>query len=185
MPHTVSDEEWNHLQARKQVADFVEPIYNDPRFGKEARSLIKKAYPNLQMEGYDLEQRMDEKIDAIRKERDDEKEYDRKRAQDAQDEQYKQERKAVQDRYGFTEDAMTRMEDMMVKRNIGNYEDAATLFAAKEPRPSEPTPGASRYWNHEKQDGFAEISKDPEKWGFETLVAAARRDEERARSRQF
>lgn len=185
MPHTISDDEYNHLVQRKNVADFVEPIYNDPRFGKEARALIKRAYPNLQMEGYDLEQRIEQRFDEEKKAREEEKAETRRKADADEDEKYKKIRKKTQDDYGFTDDAMSRLEKMMVDRNIGDYEAGAMLMASKEPRASEPSAGASKYWDFEKTDKFAEISKDPEKWGFNELLGAARRDEERAKTRQF
>jgi hypothetical protein len=182
MPRTVSDEEYAHLIGRKQVADFVEPIYNDPRFGKDARALIKKAYPNLQIEGYDLEQQMNAKVDEVRQEY---RDNERKKSEAEEAERFKALRKKTQDQYKFTDDAMKRLEDMMVERNIGDYEAGALLMAAKEPRAAEPTARAQHYWNHEKQDNFAEISKDPEKWGFNELVKAAERDAERERNGQF
>jgi hypothetical protein len=183
MPRTISDEEYAHLMGRKQVADFVEPIYNDPRFGKDARALIKKAYPNLQIEGYDLEQKIEARFDEEKRERQD---TERRKTEAEEAEKFKNLRKKTQDRYKFTDDAMKRLEDMMVERNIGDYEAGALLMASKEPRTSEPTPGGSKhFWNHEKRDGFAEISKDPEKWGFNELVQAAERDAARERNEEF
>ena len=182
MPRTISDEEYAHLLGRKQVADFVEPIYNSPQFGSEARGLLKKAYPNLQIEGYDLKQELQGEINQVRQERID---SERKRAETEEQDKFKKLRKQTQDQYKFTDDAMRRLEDMMIERNIGNYEDAAILMAAKEPRTADPTPGSQRYWSHEKQDGFAEISKDPERWGFNELLGAAERDAARERQGQF
>lgn len=185
MPRTISDEEYNQLLRESNIGKMVAPIYDSPQLGTEARALLKKAYPDLQMEGYDLEQRLNGQIANLRKERDEERAAERKKADDAQAEDFKAKRKKTQDEYGFTDEAMGRLEKMMIERNIGNYEDGATVFAAREPRPAEPTPGSGRYWDFEKRDGFAEISKDPEKWGFNQLVAAARRDEERMKNRAF
>jgi hypothetical protein len=182
MPRTISDDEYAHLIGRKQVADFVEPIYNDPRFGKDARALIKKAYPNLQIEGYDLEQKIEARFEEEKRERE---ESARKKTEAEDAERFKSLRKKTQDQYKFTDDAMKRLEDMMVERNIGDYEAGALLMASKEPKASAPTPGSQRYWNHEKQDGFKEISADPEKWGFNQLLDAAERDAARARNGEF
>lgn len=182
MPRTITDEEYNHLVGRKKVADFVEPIYNSKELGSEARALIKKAYPNLQIEGYDLKQELQGEIAQVRNEI---QETERQRKDREEGEKFQQVRKSTQDKYRFTDDAMKRLEDLMIERNIGDYEAGALLMVSKEPRASEPTPGSQRFWNHEKQDSFAEISKDPEKWGFNQLVQAAERDSQRARSQGF
>lgn len=183
MPRTISDEEYNHLVGRKTVADFVEPIYNSKELGAEARALIKKAYPNLQIEGFDLKQELKSEIAQVRQEF---HETERQRKDREETEKFQQTRKQTQDRYRFTDDAMKRLEDLMVERNIGDYEAGALLMAAKEPRAADPHAGpAQHYWNHEKQDGFAEISKDPEKWGMRELLQAAERDSQRARNQGF
>jgi hypothetical protein len=182
MPRTISDEEYTHLIGRKQVADFVEPIYNNPALGKEARALLKKAYPNLQIEGYDIEQRFDEKLDAIKREAD---ERDKKRADDEDNKKFKELRGATQKKYKFTDEAMKKLEDLMVENNIGNYEAGALYMVSKDPRPTEATPTPQRFWSYEKSNDFEEISKDPEKWGFNQLLGAAERDAARERSGEF
>ena len=100
MPRTISDEEYNQLVRESNVGKMVEPIYNSPHLGNEARALLKKAYPDLQMEGYDLEQKFNAQIANLRKERDDERAAERKKADDAQNEDWKTKRKATQDQYG-------------------------------------------------------------------------------------
>jgi hypothetical protein len=182
MPRQISDEEYAHLMARKQVADFVEPIYNSPQLGPEARALIKKAYPNLQIEGYDLKQELKGEIEQVRQERID---AEKKRSDAEEAEKFKSLRGKVKDQYKFTDEGMKQLEDLMIERNIGDYEAGALLMASKNPKTAEPTPGSGRYWNHEKQDNFAEISKDPEKWGFNQLLQAAERDAARARAGEF
>lgn len=182
MPH-ISDDEYNHLIGRKKVADFVEPIYNSKELGNDARALIKKAYPNLQIEGFDLKQELQNEIAQVRNEFQ-QTERQRKDAEDSDN--FKKTRKKVQDNYKFTDEGMKKLEDLMVERNIGDYEAGALLMASKEPRSSEPTTGTgSRYWNYQKQDNFEEISKDPEKWGFKQLVEAADRDAQRAKNQGF
>lgn len=183
MPRTISDEEYNHLVGRKTVADFVEPIYNSKELGAEARALIKKAYPNLQIEGFDLKQELKSEIDLVRNEF---RETERQRKDREETEKFQQVRKKTQDEFKFTEEGMRKLEDLMVERNIGDYRAGALLMASEQPRAVESHIGpAQHYWNHEKQDGFAEISKDPEKWGMGELLKAAERDSQRARSQGF
>ena len=176
MPRQVSDEEYNFLQQRRNVADFVESIYNDPTLAKDAKALIKRKYPNLPIPDYDIENRVNQTLAADRDAR--QKEEDKKR-QDEEDERFKRIRQKTKDDYGFTDDAMDRLEKMMVEKNIGDYEVAASYMASKEPKPVEAT--ARSHWNHEKQDGFKEIAKYPEGWARDQIMGAIQADERAAR----
>jgi len=173
MARQIEDQEYDFLQGRRQVADFVESIYNDPQLNKQAKALIKAKYPGLQIPDYDLENKIEARF-AQEKQARDAEETKKRRA--AEDEQWKQKRKSTQDQYGFTEDAMKRLEKMMVERNIGDYEAGAALMAQKEPKTTEPTHD-SHYWRHEKQDGFNEIAKDPEGWARNEILKSIRADQ--------
>ena len=178
MPRQISDEEFNFLQGRRQVADFVESIYNDPQLTREAKALIKKKYPNLQIPDFDIEARVEDRLNKDREERNAAEE---KKRRDEEDAEFKRQRKATQDKHHFTDEAMTRLEQMMVDRNIGNYDDAATLMAAREPRASEPTYD-NHFYNFDKQDSFKEIAKDPEAWGRAEIIKAIQVDQDRQRN---
>ena len=96
MPRTIEDREYNFLQGRKQVADFVESIWNDPQLTDEAKALVKKKYPNLKIQDYDLEQRVEKRLNDDRQERRDTE--DRKKFDEL--------RTNTQKQYGFTDKAM-------------------------------------------------------------------------------
>lgn len=182
MPRTISDEEYAHLQGRKVVADFVEPVYNSKELGDEARALLKKAYPNLQIEGYDLKREIKQDIDQVRNEF----QQDKKAREDAEvTARIRDQRKRTQDEFKFTDEGMEKLEKLMWEKNIGDYKAGALLMASEQPRAVESHVGTQRYWNHEKTDGFSDISKDPEKWGFNQLLQAAERDSQRARNQGF
>lgn len=179
MPRQLTDEEFNFLQGRRQVADFVESIYNDPQLNREAKALIKKKYPSLQIPDYDIETKMEARFDKDKRERE-EAAARRRRAE--QDELFKKQRAETQKKHNFTDDAMTRLEALMVERNIGDYEAGAMLLASKEPKPmANGGDFDSSRWHHEKQDNFAEIAKDPEAWGRDQIMRAIHTDQERAR----
>lgn len=179
MPRQIDDAEYNFLQGRRQVADFVESIYNDPGLNREAKALIKKKYPGLQIPDYDLENKIE---DRFAKERQEREEAEQKKRQKEEDERFAQLRTDTQKRYGFTNDAMERMEKMMVERNIGNYEDAAELMAIREPKTSDNSSDwHGGRWNHDQQTDFAEISKDPERWARNEIMKSIRADQERER----
>jgi hypothetical protein len=178
MPRQLTDEEYNFLQARRQVADFVESIYNDPQLNREAKSLIKKKYPNLQIPDYDIESRLDERLNKDKEER---QAIEERKRREAEEQKFAKMRATTQKKHGFTDEAMGRLEQMMIDRNIGDYEAGAALMATKEPKASDPTYGDGR-WNIEKKEGFAEIAKDPEAWGRNEIMRAIHTDQDRQRN---
>jgi hypothetical protein len=182
MARQVEEAEYQRLLGRDQVATFVESIYNDPALGREARALIKKKYPDVQIPEYDIEERVNQRLDAERNERE---EKERKRSEDEQDKSFKAQRSKVQKDYGFTDDGMKELEDFMVKENVGSYEVAAGYRASKEPKQSDADQddGRDHFWNHSKQEGFKEIAADPEAWGRKEIIKALRADE--AREKQW
>lgn len=183
MPRQINDDEYNYLQSRRQVADFVESIYNDPQLNREAKSLIKKKYPSLQIPDYDLENKIEDRFAKDRRERE---EAEEKKRQEEEDEKFSKLRAKTQKDYGFTEDAMKRMESMMVERNIGDYEAAAALMASKEPKTSDTSSDwHGGRWDHDKQEGWADIAKDPEGYARKEIMGAIHRDQERERGGRF
>jgi hypothetical protein len=180
MPREVTDEEYTFLQGRRQVADFVESIYNDPQLNREAKALIKKKYPNLQIPDYDLESKMDRRFDEEQQKRET---VEKKKREDDEDAKWRSDRERTQKQYGFTDEAMTRLEKMMVEKRIGDYDVAASYMASKEP-PSASEPFDNSRWDHGKQQGFAEIAKDPEGWGRGEILKAIHADQQTQRGQR-
>lgn len=174
----IEQEEYDFLQGRKQVADFVESIYNDPALSREAKGLIKRKYPQLQIPDYDIEEKVTARLDKEKQERED---AEKKKRDDEESARIAGVRKKTQEDYGFTDEGMKELEDFMVQRNIGDYEVAASYKASKNPKTTEPTWDSDR-WHHEKAPGFAEIAKNPEEWGRNEIINAALRDEQRMRN---
>ena len=87
----------------------------------------------------------------------------------------------MQKQYGFTDDAMTRMETEMNERRVYDYEAMAPYFASKEPKPMETT-HHNHFWRREKQDDFKKIVADPEDYAFNEIVQAIRNDEQARRT---
>ena len=71
MPRTLTDQQFAAYEQKRYTADLAESLFNDPQLGNEAKALIKKKYPNLKIEDYDLEQRVNQRFDAERQERED------------------------------------------------------------------------------------------------------------------
>lgn len=182
MPRQVSDEEYAYLQNRRIVADFVEPIYNDPNLSKEAKRLIKRKYPQLPIPDLDIEDRVQAQLDADRKQRKDAEEAaKRKKA----DEDWQAERKKVQTDYGYTDDGMAELEGWMRDKGVGDYDVAASYRASKNPKTSEPTAYHPGLWQNENiaKPDFKDIVNDPEAWAKREILSAIHRDSERMRGR--
>ena len=177
MPRHVSDEEYMFLQGKRQIADFVESIYNDPSLSKDAKRLIKRKYPQLQIPDFDIEERVEERLAAAEKERVD---AEAARQREADKKHWDEQRGRTQKQYGLTSEGMENLENWMLEHNVGDYDVAASYRVAKDPKPSSATFDSVK-WNHDKQPGFAEIAKDPEEWGRNEIMKAIKTDQDRAR----
>jgi hypothetical protein len=175
MPRTIEDREYQFLQGRRQVADFVESIWNDPSLNNEAKALVKRKYPQLKIPDYDLEQHVNRRLDDDRRER--------KEAEE--NKKFQELRANAQKQYGFTDKAMEELEKMMVEKNVGDYDVAATYVAAKEPKPSQATAVQDHYWSHAKQDNWGEVTKDPEAWARGEILKTIYGEQDKARNQKF
>jgi len=189
MPVTLTDEQVLELRQRlgaaetnRQIAEAAAGVWNHPEHGDAAKKIWKTVYPDTSIPDFDLEQRVNARLDKER----DEREAERKAARDReQDERISSKRRETQDRYGATDDAMKRLEDLMVERNIGDYEVAAEYMFSREPRMSDGQDAGydSQFWNHERQDTFKEIAADPEGWGRREILKTLREGERQANNR--
>jgi hypothetical protein len=166
MPREISDEDYAHLMQRKQVADFVETIYNDPELSHDAKALVKRKYPKMQIPDYDIEEKVNQRFAERDRSEAEAREAQRREADDAY---WKGQRANVQKEYGFTDEGMQDLEKFMLEKNVGDYEVAARYRAAKEPKPAEPS-YKDPYYNFSAGDTFKEIAKDPEAWGRNEIL---------------
>lgn len=183
MPVTLTDEQVAELRARlgqaetnAKIAEATAKIWNDPERGERAKALWKEQYPDTDLGPYDVERRINERLDKERLER---QQAEKAAREKEQDERLAKKRSETKDRYGATDDAMERLERMMVERNIGDYDVAAEHFFTREPRVSDGTQEyESQFWRHDQKDLFKEISEDPEAWGRKEIMKTLR-DQER------
>jgi hypothetical protein len=184
MPREISDEEYFMLQGKKQIADAVEPIWNDPALSPRAKALFKEKYPQAAIPDYDIEMRLNQRIDREKQLIID---HERNKAQAEQDRKFHETRSKIQNEYGFTDEGMVDLEKFMLEKNIGDYEVAAGYRVAKQPKQSDADAdmGRDHYWDHAKQEGFAEVSADPEGWARKQILTAIRRDDEARKQRKF
>lgn len=185
MPLTLTDEQVAQLRAEreqaardKQLRESVDAIWNDPELGDRAKELFKKKFPDVKIDDYDLKQQIFSRLDAEKEAA----EKARREALEAESVARLQSQKSrVQQEYGFTDDAMERMEKEMNERRVYDYEAMAPYFASKEPKPIESYQTSNR-WNHDRQEKFKEIVADPEDYAFNEIVTTLREQERRARS---
>lgn len=181
MPRQVSDEEWAYLQAQDKAANFANSFLTNPKVSDRVKAIIKEVHPDLELPGYDDKRQLQAIIDKDRQEREEER---RKAKEAEEDARIKSNRDRVQKEYGFTAEGMTDLEKFMVEKNVGDYDVAATYHASKNPKSSDASFDNTR-WNHEKQDSFVEISKDPEGWARNEIFGAMQRDQKRLREGGF
>jgi hypothetical protein len=185
MPLTLTDEQVAGLRAEreqwlrdKQIAEFANAIWSDPALSDDAKALAKRKFPDTPIPDYDLRKEVMGELSKDREARAKEIEDAKKREAE---EFYAKQRSDVQKNYGFTDDAMERMEALMKDKRVYDYEVAAAHFASKEPRPIENT-NSGHFWNHTKSDEFKKIVADPEQYAFDEIVTAIQRDAERERN---
>jgi hypothetical protein len=99
-----------------------------------------------------------------------------------EDEYWKGQRDKVKSEYGYTDDGIKDLEKMMLEKNIGDYEVAATYHAAKNPKAAEPANYKDPYYQFQKSDTFKQIAADPEEWGRNEILTALRNDQKRTRN---
>lgn len=182
MPVTLSDEQVQELRARlgqaetnAKIAEATARIWNDPERGERAKALWKEQYPDTDLGPYDVERRINQRLDQERLARE---QAEKDRRDKEQDERLATKRREIKERHGATDDAIERLERMMVERNIGDYDIAAEHFFTREPRVSDGTAEYdSQFWQHEKKDLFKEISADPEEWGRKEILKTLREQE--------
>lgn len=179
MPREFSDAELAALKSDLEIAQVAKQLWDDPQLGPEAKALLKKKLPNVQIPDHDIRTEMRDGFARVEQQRQDEKRVEQEQREDAY---WKRQRKEVQDGFGFTEDGMKDLEKFMLEKNIGDYEVAATYHAAKNPKPSEPSGYKDPYWNHGRSDTFKEIAKDPEEWGRSEIMKALANQQQRNRS---
>jgi hypothetical protein len=177
MPRTLTDEQLRFYEAKRATADLAESIFGDPQLADEAKALIKRKHPNLPIPDFDLRSEMNRRFDADRQERED---AERAKREETDKKEFQRLRKETQDKYGFTDEAMAKLEKFMEDRYVGDYEVAASYFAAQQPK-SIDSANDPHFWQHNKQKGFQEIINDPEAWGRNELFGAVTRDMQRYR----
>jgi hypothetical protein len=189
MPVTLTDEQARQVrqlieegQQAKNALKGVQTVWNDPKTSDRAKALWKEAFPDSQVDGYDQKVELQGIVNGFKKEREDEK---REAEIAARTQRAKNQRTEAQQRHGFTEEAMGRLDKLMEEKEIYDYEAGALLLASREPKPSDGSGdrGSGHFWQHDKQPAFKEISADPEKWGYEEIYKAAKADQDAQRNR--
>jgi hypothetical protein len=177
MPREITDEEYNWLQGRRQVADLADSVWNDPILGREAKALLKKKMPNVQIPDHDIRQEMNDRFQQEEERRIQERNTEQ---QQREDQYWRTKRSETQKKHNLSDDEIKDLEKFMLENNVGDYGIAAEYRAAKAPRPSTPTQQREHFWNHGKGDVFKEIAKDPEEWGRNEIMQALIKEQNKA-----
>ena len=179
MPRQIDDNEYQRLTSKGAVADFIQSIWDDPATGKDARRLVKRKYPNLQIPDLDIEDGVRRELDARDKKKADE---DKAVKEKTDKERWASEKAAAQKKYGITDETMTEVEKFMVEKGVADYETAVGYHVARNPKPSDPTaPFNDGHWNHGRSEEFKTIAADPEGFARREIMKAIEADTQRAR----
>lgn len=188
MPVTLTDEQVAQLRSRLEAGDRAIPIaqsateiWNHQQWGDEAKALWKKAFPEVKIDGFDAEQRINARLDKERQERE---EREKKARERAEEDEWKTKRQAAKEKYSLTDDAMDRLEKLMTERRVADYDIAATYLVSQEPSPSEGTAEYDRhFWHHDRTPEYKQIASDPEGYAREEIMRAIKTDAQRAGNR--
>lgn len=180
MPRELSDAELAAWQEDRNIANAARSIWDDPKLGPEARALLKKKNPGMQIPDYDIRTEMRDGFAAMEQRMQAERDAEK---QKREDDHWQGERARVKKEHNLNDDELKDLEKMMLEKNIGDYDVAATYRASKMPKPSDPLSSGYKdpYWNHGKSDTFREIAKDPEEWGRSEIIRAINNDQNRQR----
>lgn len=185
MPLTLTDEQVAALRTEREqwardkaVREAAEGLWNDPKMSDRAKALWKEKYPETPIQDYDLKQEIFGRLD---REKAEAEKARQERLEAESVERLRSQKDAVRKQYGFTDDAMDRMEKEMHERRVYDYEAMAPFFASKEPKPIESYQNTNR-WNHDRTEEFKRISADPEEYAFGEIVNTLREQERRSRT---
>jgi hypothetical protein len=168
-----SDEQMRNLLANAQKGVFADDVFqraekDDKEFefkgrtGDALREIMKRTHKELPQPGYDEKQEVLREFRAYKKSQEDKEEAAKKKAED---DDWAAERKAVQQQNKLTDEQMDAVWEHMKKRHIGNWEDGAAAWQAKQPRMTEPSDGrGGMFMNYQKMDEWEEVGKDPNRY---------------------
>lgn len=182
MPLTLTDEQVAEWRRQQEVAErnartlaFIEDIYNDPEVGDEARAVIKKKHPKLQMGDYDTRMEMRARFEKEKKERED---AEKKAKDDEDDRTWNARLEAARQKYNLTDSGVDELKKFMTERNVYDPDVAASHIISQRPQPASDNGGFDSQYIYKRQQGDDEDSKklfaDPDRWLEQTLVTGIR-----------
>lgn len=180
---------WPHVQKgqfAQEIWDQAERIQDPFEFkGKMSdalKEIIKRTHPGIPQEGYDAERRVNQRIDSLESKQE---AKERKAREEAEDAAWKAQLDEVRKRYKYNDDDMKRLDKFMRERQIYNPEDAAMVLNQREPKMTDAGDSSGMFHNYQKQDGWDEVSANPEKWAHDQIYAAAKRQELAEKNQRF
>ncbi|HEX8828141.1 MAG TPA: hypothetical protein VF778_08515 [Xanthobacteraceae bacterium] len=178
-------QQFNQLYGNAQKGAFSQEIWDraeDMKLGDELRSIIKKTHPNVPHPGHDEKKEVLNELHAFQKKLEDK---EKAVAEKAEDDAWNSRLQSVRDAYKYTDDDMKKLDGFMRENQVANPEIAAAEMNRRSPRMSDSGDGNGMFHNYQKQDGWDEIAKNPEKWAHDQIFRAAKRQEEAEKNRRF
>jgi len=173
---------WNNAQKgvfSQEIYDRAEQL----KLGDDLRKIIKQTHPNVPQRGFDEQRMVNERINAFEKKMADKEKAEKDKAED---DDWNKRMNGVRDTYRLDDAGMKELDTFMRQEKVANPEIAAAEMNRRSPRMMEASNGfGSPYMNFQKQDGWDEIARNPEKWANDLIFKAAKRQEEAEKNRRF
>ncbi len=183
----INDDE---LAALKKSAEILKALHNDGGTGIELKKLMKKKWPTWsdpQLDALEEVSKAEEKLGKAAEEKMSKVE---KMVQDLLDERKKDKEEAtvnsfkerlakVREDYGYTEEGVNKILEVMKDRGITNPEDAAVIFEKNQPKPTaehKPYTGRMTFVSPDSKDDpdYKKLMNDPEQFMVDEMFASLR-----------
>lgn len=178
-------EQFNQLYGNAQKGQFSQEIWDraeQMKLGDELRSIIKRTHPNVPQPGHDEKKEVLDKLYAFQNKLENK---ERQTQQKAEDDAWNNKLRKVRDEYRYNDDDMKKLDGFMRQHLVYDPEIAAAEMNRRNPRMSDAGDGHGMFIDYQKQDGWDEIAKNPEKWAHDQIFAAAKKQEEAEKRRRF
>jgi hypothetical protein len=186
----MADVDDNELSELKRAAAILKELSADGDTGIELKKLMKKKWPkwkDAELEALEQVASAEEKIGKVAEEKMSKVEKmvtdliaeRAKEKEEAGVDAFKRRLDKVREDYGYTEEGVSKILDLMKDRGITNPEDAAIIFEKHQPAPAAEHKPYTTRMNFVRPDGkddqsFKDLMADPEQWAVDEMFAALR-----------
>jgi hypothetical protein len=180
----MADEEITLTKAQvaelKKANDLLQALHGDAATSLQFKKLVKSKFPNWSDPELDAAEKIaaareevskgaSEEITEVKKMLQEIRDERKKEQEDNKVGKFKEKIEEVRQSYGYTEEGMQKVLELMDQRGITDPEDAAIIFEKRQPKqPAEHKPYSSRMAfvqaNGKEDQSFKNLMADPDQW---------------------